>query len=49
MLNCNNAVIPFATIIDKLPIKTPYISQSVTPINRIIYIVNETPSAFFSL
>jgi hypothetical protein len=44
MLNCKSAVIPFAIIIDKLPIKIPYKSQSRTPINNITYIVSEIPS-----
>ena len=49
MLNCNKAVTPFAMIIDKLPIRTPYTNQRMTPINKIMYIVREIPTAFFSL
>ena len=40
MLSCNKAVTPFAIIIDKLPIKTPFIAKGITSINKMMYIVN---------
>jgi hypothetical protein len=49
MVNARTKVIPFATMIGKSLIRSPYNSHKNTPAVNMLYINNEIPSVFFSL